>query len=154
MAGLSSSIDTAAIRTLLRQTMLIGAPPNPADGVTFRWSTQQTAAGPTDPTGVPYDFTSTPASVVTQPDVQVPCSVRYTAGQYAETPLGDFDTTRPVLTLMDVDYLAVQGADKVLIGGQVYSIAYVAPPEGLYDLTVWTIYLEADSTSDHKLTRS
>lgn len=133
--------------------MMIGLASNPQDRVTFRWSVVQTAAGPSDPSGIPYDLGSTPASVTSHPDVQVPCGVRYTAGQIQDTPLGEFDTSRPVLTLMDVDYDSVRGADKVVIGGTVFSVSFVAPPESLYDLTVWTIYLESDETGDHKLTR-
>ncbi len=133
--------------------MTLGLPTNQADWPTFRWTPVQSASGPVDPNGIPYDLTSS-ATVKRKADVQVPCAIRYSAGQVSDTPLGEFDTTKPVLTILDTDYAQVVGADKVLLGGTVYQVSFVAPPEALYDLGVYTVYLEADSTGDHKLTRT
>ncbi len=96
---------------------------------------------------------STPASVTSKPDVQIDCAVRYTKAQVGDTPVGEFDIDHPVLTILDEDYLKVRGADRVLLGGTVYRVDYVAPPEALFDLGVYTVYLVSDTVGDHKLTR-
>jgi hypothetical protein len=153
MAGSNPSFDASAVRTALRTAMTMGAPGNPVDQVTFRWTPTKTPTqAPTDPSGVPYDF-SAGALVTGPPDVQIPAAVRFTPGAIADTNVGEFDPTKLVLEVLDEDFVLVTGADTVLYNQISYQIDY-AVSQGLFDLTVWTIYCRSVSAGDHKLTAS
>jgi hypothetical protein len=48
-----------------------------------------------------------------------------------------------VVTLLDVDYDIIKDADYATIGNTTYDIDFSGPPEGLFEVTVYTIYIRA-----------
>lgn len=141
MAGSDPNFDATAFRAAIRSTMQLGAPSNVADQATFRWNKAKTFAQQ-DSTGMPYDWTSTPLTDVEQPDVKVPVAVQFTAGASYNNGVGSFTASKVVLTVLDVDFALVQGADQVLIGQRVFNILFYGPPVGLFDVTVYEIHAE------------
>lgn len=150
MAGSNAGFDPAEFRTNIRAAMEMGLPTDPAERVTFRWKAVKVFNSATDHSGDPYDFSATPDVVTTHPDVQVPAAVEFFAIRTSSeggTAVGHFDTPRAVITVLDVDYPSVEGADEVVLGGNTYKINYVAPPLGLFEVTVYQIHCTAGDES-------
>jgi hypothetical protein len=145
------TFDAAGFRTQIKLAMGMGMPDDPAQRLTWHWNTADTYTA-ADPANEPYDWTETPTtSVPGNPSaptgvLQVDYALQFTPGRNTEgtgTDLGNFDVTRAVVTLLDVDYDQIKDADYASIGDTIYDINFSAPPEGLFDVTVYTIYLHA-----------
>lgn len=143
MAGSSPLFDADLFRSQIRATMTMGLPGNVADRATFRWRSDTTYSSE-DSANKPWLWTESPATNVVHADVQVPVAMEImrTAEQDG-TSVGDFEAVRVILTLLDVDYAQVVGADVVLLGRNVYNIDFLEPPIGLFDVTVYRFHLRA-----------
>jgi hypothetical protein len=141
----ASSFKADDFRSAIRFAMNMGLPEDSQEQATFRWTTKKTYDA-ADPAGVPFDFTAKPSKTVSHEDVQVPVSVQFvpqlTRGE-SGTPWGTIDSPKAILTILDEDYVEVVGADLVLLGKNTYTVDYVAPPEGLFDVTIYEIYCTA-----------
>lgn len=142
--GFGTGFNAAQFRTAIKNAMRMGLPNTVSERATFRWTpnyTYQTA----DPGGTPYDLKSEPVTEDIREDVQVDCAVEFVSRATASggTPIGVFDAARAVITVLDTDYAAIAGADQVILGGDVYKVDYVAPPMGLFEVTVYQIYATA-----------
>lgn len=145
--GASFTLEVAEIvRQNLKSAMQMGAPIDPADRATFQWNilrTYDTAGGvAVDPAGRPYDFSVTPETVDEHPDVQIDVAYQFIEHQPTGTALGQMDNPRVEITVLDVDYALVEGASKVLLGGNQYEIDFWKV-DGLFSLGVWTCYAHA-----------
>lgn len=144
----AAGFDAARFRDGIKFAMRMGMPDATEEVATFQWTpekTYQTA----DASGRPYSFTQAPTTTTTHADVVVDVAVefqRYSSGE-GNTSIGEFQTTSVVLTLLDVDFTQIQGSDKVLLGGNTYTIDYVAPPFAMFDVTVYQIYCKAEDES-------
>lgn len=134
------------VRDALRFAMNMGLPETPSERVTFRWSSDK-QYNVADNAGNPYDFTATPAVNNSRPDVQIDAAVEFMAAtamvSETGTVFGGFQTPSAVITVLDEDYPSVEGADKVLLGGDTFNVVYVAPPIGLFDMTIYQIHARA-----------
>ena len=139
-----ADFDADEFRTQIRNTMFMGMPNAVEDRVTFRWSVRR-AYSIEDNQGNPYNFSATPTNVVENPDVQVPVAVEFVSrqGNSEFAPIGDIRNPRATLTILDVDYVEIEGADQVLIGNQLYTIDFVGPPIGLFSVTIYQLYCTA-----------
>lgn len=148
MASTNPAFNAANFRNVIRTTMTMGLPGATADRATFRWTTQHTYAKH-DSAGVPFDLSASPVTTTTHADVQVPVAWEFQALRAAssDNAIGEFDTARAVLTLLDEDYALVAGADLVLLGQNTYDIEFVAPPIGLFEVTVYQLYCRARDES-------
>ena len=146
MAGTNPAFNAAEFRTNIIATMNMGLPVDPAERATFRWRTE-TTFDVADPSGNPYDFTSSPVDTDAHADVQVPCAVEFVTHQTTGdgTALGAFRTPRAIITVLDTHYPDIEGASEVLLGGNTYVINFVAPPVGLFDVTVYQLHCQARS---------
>lgn len=145
-------------RSAVLNTMLMGMPEDTGQRLTFYW-VRQRVYSPEDLAGRPYDWSSTP--VTDQPgnpalpdtggeqSLQVPYALEFSArpAGSSSTSLGEIDTSRAIATIMDSDYAKVVTASYARIGDTRYRIQFDAPPQGLFGVTVWTIYLEAEDES-------
>ncbi len=138
--------DADLFRTSVRFAMVMGQPNAPAQPVTFRWTAAPTYAGvgAADASGRPFNWSATPTTPGTHEDVVVPVAVKFAGTATGDdTSLGELDDSRAVLTLLDEDYAQIVDADIVVIGGKTYTRMGIAVPEGLFDVTVWTMQVEA-----------
>lgn len=144
VSDLTSSFDSDGFREAIRNTMLMGMPNASSERVTFRWTDRKTFSKH-DASGRPLNWYATPVSNITNPDVEVPVAIEYSAraSQAGNTTVGNFNNPRAVLTLLDVDFALVEGADKVIIDGSEYTVDFVEPPVGLFDVTVYTVHISA-----------
>lgn len=147
----AAGFDPAAFRDGIKFAMRMGAPDAANERVTFRWL-DQPAYTTHDPAGRSYDWTTPPTSTVTVADLQLDCAVELLGGPSGETNIGTFDANKMVITLLDDDYeaLIAHGArlpDVVLAGGNTYLVQYLAPPVGLFDVTVYRLFTESRDES-------
>lgn len=148
MAGSNSAFDATAFRTAIRSAMTMGLPGTTSERATFRWTPDKTFAT-ADGAGKPYSWGATPTTTTTHADVQVPVAVEFSARPAGSlsTVMGEFDTSRAVITVLDEDYADIVGADLVLLGGNTYEIEFVGPPMGLFDVTVYQLFCLARDES-------
>lgn len=152
MAGTDPTFVASDFRTSIRFAMAMGMPT--ADGEKLKWyfNTVKTYSHH-DPSALPYDWTASPTSDTKEDpsDPDVPTIVDYAlefgAGSSTDTEVGRFDTSHLVVTLLDQDWVVVQGADYAMIGDTVYDVQFVGPPLGMFDVTVYQVYLKARDQS-------
>lgn len=138
--GSASGFDETSFRDSIHFAMQMGLPDDVSQRVTFRFDETLTFAN-ADPAGHPYSWSEAPSTDVVTRDVQVPAAVQWGLGLLADDTMGQFDTSKVVLTLLDVDYAQVKGCNEVLINGQHYVIDAVGPPLGLFTVTVYQMFL-------------
>jgi hypothetical protein len=132
--------DADLFRSAITSAMEMGLPQEVSQRVTFYW-TPAKSFSVTDPEGNPYDLSGSPEATVEREPVQVPVSVNFSSSKPDGTALGDFDENRVTLTILDIHYEQIVGADKVLIDDDTFTIDYTGPPTGLFDVTIYTMYL-------------
>lgn len=149
MAGSHPAFDPANFRTQIRAAMTMGLPTASSERATFKWSIDRTFAVETAASGVPFDLGAVPVTVDAPADVQVACAVEAlsSSGDSKDTPVGSFDLTKIRLTLLDEDYALIfsgtRRADMVQLDDAIFDIDYVAPPLGLFEVTVFQVYATA-----------
>lgn len=151
MAGTNPAFDAAEFRTAIRDTMTMGMPTATSKRLTWHWNRDQTF-DPQDPAATPYDLDQAP--VVDDPgnpdepsgEVQVTYALEFAARPAGsrETVFGQFDTSRAEVTLLEDEYEQIKTADYCTIDGTRYEIDFTAPPVGLFEVTVYTIYITAE----------
>lgn len=130
-------------RAAIRNAMIMGLPDAESARATFRWKPSRNYSV-ADSGGNPYDYTAEPEDEDAPDDVQVPVAVRfYPTTVINGTAMGNFDNPHVEITVLDEDYVEIEGADEVLLGGDTYQIRYVGPPQGLFTVTVYTIWAQA-----------
>jgi hypothetical protein len=157
-SAFAGGFDEATFRAAVLNTMLMGMPEDVTERLTFFWKRTQTFATP-DLAGNPYDWTAAPTVDLpgnpklpdsgTDQGVVVPYALEFAAtlAREANTVLGGIDTSRAVVTLMDKDYDKIRTADYARIGDTRYRLLFDAPPQGLFGVTMWTLYLEAEDSA-------
>lgn len=141
----AAGFDEAQFRDGILFAMNLGLPEDESKRITFRW-TKQKQYDIADPGGNPYNWASPPSKVVSHPDVLVPAAVKFsprlsTGGD--DGPFGQIDNPIIEVTLLDTDYSKVENADTIILDGSVYMIDFVKPPDGLFGVTIYTIYAHA-----------
>lgn len=140
-----SSFNAAKFRQAIKSTLEMAAPNTIADKAIFQWQRVLTynSDTPVDASGRPYRITAEVASVEAHEDVQVNVAVEFVERAPNGTALGQIDSPRVVLTVLDEDYALIVGADTVLLGTNQYKIDFWAPPIGLFGVDVHTAYAHA-----------
>lgn len=124
--------------------MQMGSPNSTPQKVTFRWKTGKDYLKE-DIIDQPYDWTATPTATTSHADVIVDVAVefgRLTGSVTEENAIGNFDSTRAIITVLGEEYALISDADVVLIGGDTYVLNYVQPL-ALFDQDVYQIHCTA-----------
>jgi len=148
-----AGFNATNFRDAIKFAMKMGSPNIADNRATFRWDVERTF-DIKDPSGNPYSWDKVPVSEVSYNDIQVDVAVDFIARSTLSglTPIGEFDTPRAVLTILDVDWALVLATntstprpnpDRVLLGGNTYNLDYVAPDIGLFDVNVYQVYCSA-----------
>lgn len=148
MAGTDSRFDASAFRDAIHFAMNMGLPQDTDLRATFKWNTDETFINP-DSSGSPFDLTESAASSVSFSDVQIPVAVEFLSkgGDTQDTRIGEFDVSRIIITILDDDFteLTQSGvfANQVQLDEALYDIQFVAPPVGLFEVTVYQLHCQA-----------
>ncbi len=148
VTGFGTGFDADAFRTAIKNTMKMGAPQDTTQRATFIWTTTKTYSR-SDSGGKPWTKDATVATTTTHAPVQVDVAVEFIPRSTLAggTPIGNFETPRAIITVLDEDYTSIEGADKVLLGTNTYNIDFIAPPIGLFEVTVIQIHCSAGDES-------
>ena len=129
-------------RTAILNTMTMGSPNRAVDKAIFHWESQAQYSIQ-DRNQKPYDLSpAEPTEDDTPEPVTVLVAVEYIQRNPSLTGVGEFDKARAVLTILDVEYEKMEGADWVILGGDRYNIKY-STVEALFDVDVYTVHCEA-----------
>lgn len=153
MAGSDSRFDPERFRTAIRFAMEMGFPDDSAKQITWSWNPKRTF-NKADSGGLPLEWK--PTQVVTESDITskiVDCSVRFVpvggATRVGGTELGIMDIAGAVVTLLDVEYDALLAhgngvfPENASMDGNRYVVQIIAPPYGLFDVTIYDVHLQA-----------
>lgn len=148
MAGKDPRFNSKQFRDAITFAMKMGLPEDQSERITFRWTPNKVYDN-TDSGGNPWSWDVTPVDSDERPDVQVPAAFEFSARPAGtlDTPLGQFDTSRITVTLLDQYFDLIRGADIMIFDDNIYEVAFVAPPIGLFDVTVYQIFGEARDES-------
>lgn len=147
MAGSNAAFDADLFRRNIRATMLMGIPNTVTDRPTFRWLAENDYAKE-DVAGQPYDWTSSPVDESVHEDVQVTVAVEFSrTTETAGSPLGNFDMSRAVLTMLEDEYDQVFDADLVLLSSNIYTIEFWEPTIALFSVDVHRCHVRARAES-------
>jgi len=151
MAGTDSRFDAAGFREAIKFAMRMGAPTALSEQVKFRWVPVRTYTTD-DAAGFPLSWTDSPLTNVAPADLAADVAIEFATASSLSvssgTSIGHFDTTRGVVTILDVDWTVVlahggRTPDQVTIDGNVYVVRFVGPPLGLFDVTIYQLNIEA-----------
>lgn len=149
MAGTTPSFSATNFRRNIHFAMNMGLPNVVEERATFRWAPVR-SWDKQDPQIQPYSWDAQPTTEVTHDDVQIHVAVDYQrssgTGGATGTALGEFDTTRAIVTVLDEDYAEIIGATEVLLGGNIYVISFVQVV-GLFDVSVYQLHCKARDES-------
>lgn len=149
--------DEAKFRDGIRFAMRMGTPQQESERIIFRWTSENIYDEP-DVKGKPYDWTSTAAATTTAADkpvsLSIPAAFEFfdSKTNSGSTAMGDFEIATVKITILDEDWAAVQDVnlerpDLAVIDGAEYDIDYIAPPVGLFGVTVYQVFCSARSES-------
>lgn len=144
MAGTSPDFDPEEFRSAIHSVMELGAPPDPAERVTFYFARSLVYNTPVDDDNTPFDPSAT---VTEQPPraVTVPCAVEYADREGEPVPFGVVTASKLLITLLDEDYDQVKGCAYVVAGGDKYLYRRTVPPMGLYSVGVYQMIFIAEN---------
>lgn len=143
--GFGAGFDADAFRNAVIDTMVMGLPGATAEKATFRWLPQR--EWPIhDQRGKPYNWSASPSVNTQHADVQIPCAVEFSsnARNAGETVVGSFNEPRITVTVLDTHFPEIEGADLIILDNNTYKIEYIAPPMGLFTVTIYQIIARAE----------
>ena len=141
-----AGFNEQAFRDAIRSTMQMSTPSAVEERATLIWETLATFTNPNS-AGRPFNFNQAPLTVESHEEVQVDCTYEFVERAGHGTAIGQFENPRLKLYVMDEDYELIKGANKIRIGGNLYTINFVEPPVSLFLPTLYTIHCMADDES-------
>ena len=153
----NAAFSATAFRNGIKTAMQLGLPGTESERVTFTWNAEKTYTI-ADTRSNPYDWTATPATETSAADVPasltVPVAYEFLDAKTAsgDTRIGEFDSPRIKILVLDDEYAKITDQnlglpDGLTIDGNSYVIEYWAPPQGLFDVTIYTCYAMARDES-------
>lgn len=147
--GIPYGFDADAFRNAITFAEQMGAPPNPSRAAMFvRPSFEQTywkdGVELPEPPPMGRDGQPLDADIEvrrTDPEIiqDANCAVEIERANADELPVGKFLPTKAVVTLLDVDYVKVQGCTELRYNGDRYAYGYEPDALGLFDVGIYVI---------------
>jgi hypothetical protein len=146
----NAAFSATAFRNGIKTAMQLGLPGTQSERVTFTWETEKTYTI-ADTRSRPYDWTATPATETSAADVPasltVPVAYEFLDAKASsgDTRIGDFDSPRLKITVLDDEYTTLTDQNLglpngITVDGNKYKIEFWAPPQGLFEVTLYTCY--------------
>ena len=141
-----SGFPSDEFRSAIISTMEMGMANNPDDVATFYWDQVWEYDNGSQMDTVPYDLSAEPErSLVRSKRVTVPVAVEFIARATSSsgTAMGEIQSPRVVITVLDTWIDSIKTADGVEFSGAKYTIDFIGPVAGLFDVDVYEIYASA-----------
>lgn len=152
MADSDPRFNAAEFRDAIQFAMRMGFPEDENQQITWQWDPLREFVQQ-DSTGSPWEFkASEVTSTETITDMIVNCAISFRpagASTTGGTPLGVLDVASATVTMLDeeMDALLAHGdgrfPNKAQLDEATYFVQYIAPPYGLFEVTVYDIILTA-----------
>lgn len=145
--GISASFDSVQFRNAVKFAMQMGSPPEADKQVVFikkatsqtYWKDDVQVMNPRlDRDRLPLD-PEIEVRAADDEEIQVDCAIEITRADADEIAVGSFRPTKAVVTLLDVDYEQVVGAQEIRYNGDIYRFGYEPEGLGLFDVGVNTM---------------
>lgn len=137
--------DAAAFRDGISTAMAIGLPPDLEDQPAFVTPAAVVDTGDErDTDGVAFDWQKPRSKVGDDTVTQVPAAIEYFDQDGQAVNFGSVSASKVVLTLLDEDYVLIEGFSYVVIGGNKYLYERTEPPLGMVDVAIWRIHCRSD----------
>lgn len=159
MATTDSRFSAADFRESIRFAMIMGTPPLTADRAVFVFATggksywkNGVELGVTprlDLDGKPLDpmvEVRTEAAVTKKQGPgadEIACAIEMEMIDREELPVGNLAPSRMTVTVLDVDWVKLDGVREVIMGGDRYVSPKIPPALGLFDAGIQQIYFYA-----------
>lgn len=124
--------------------MVMGAPVITSDQTKFFFSKTLVYNKPVDDNNVPFDPDATVTETQPAP-VSAPCGIEYFDADDQPIVFGSITATKLRVTLLDEDYDRVKGCAWLVVGGERYFYKRTRPPQGLFDVGVYTLTFSAEN---------
>lgn len=146
MAQSIPGFNAQEVRDGIRLAMNIGLPPITNDQPLFVWDAPKETLSTEDEGGTPFvwDAPLPGPEVAPHAPVRVPCAIEYFDSAGELQPFGPMASSHLLLTLLDQEYVQIEGFSRVIIGGNSYEYERTAPPIGLDVVGVWQIHVRSD----------
>lgn len=154
MAGTDRRFDATKFRSAIKFAMEMGFPDEVSKQITWHWNPVRQYNKKLDASGMPFDLSQ--GNVNSEADITpmiVDCAVKFqptgTTTRVGGTALGIMDVANATATLLDVDYNALRQhgegkfPDKAVMDTDVYLVQLIGPPYGLFEVTIYDVYLQA-----------
>ncbi len=149
-AAANAAFNATAFKNGIKTAMQLGMPGTESERATFYWDSEKTYTS-ADTRANPYDWTSSPTATTSAPDLptslSVPVAIEFLDAKAAsgDTRIGNFDSPRLKVTILDDEYVEITDQnlglpDGMVIDGNTYLIEYWAPPTGLFGVTIYLCY--------------
>jgi len=147
MAGTSTDFDSAAFRTAIQGVFAMGTAPLTDDQPLFYFPVVTVySTDAVDGIGVPFSPTATATSTQADP-ISVPCGIEYKDGKASSTVFGEVVAASAIVTILDVDYAKIVGFEYVILHEQKFKLMNIEPVQGLFDVGILTLNLQAENSS-------
>lgn len=143
MAGTNPGFDSQAFRDGIHFAMQMGLPPAESEQPLFEFPSQLVYTGSADDEDVPFDPDLTVQRTTPDP-VRVPCAVEYFHDEGQLTNFGLQQPTRIRVTVLDEDYVLIEGCNACIIKGDRYKFRSIEPPGGLFDVGYYLLHFTAE----------
>jgi hypothetical protein len=131
--------DADAFRDGVHIAMVMGTPSATPPTFHFKKTTSYPVGTRLDNEGQPFDLTVQPT--ITEPTpVQVPVALEFKGREGNDSPVGVFRDSDVILTILDRDYVRVEDAVEVELGGDRYILTYREPPLAVFNVTIHRIH--------------
>lgn len=150
--GIAANFQAQEFRNAVRFSMQMGAPTNPAKRAQFikrssvrtYWKDGIQLAGPPamgrqgEPLDPDVEVRVAAPTIVTDVDVAIEISPAR-SDELPASPVGNFTTTKAEVTVLDVDYVKIDGFREMLYNGDTYLFGYEGQLNGLFGVDVHTL---------------
>lgn len=142
-SGTPPGFNASTVRAGLRTAMRFGLPTVTSEQPTFFQPQTSTSTEPVDDDGVPFDPAVVP-TLSTLVKKQVPCAVEYVDSDGKIETFGIIAPSKVKLTLLDQDWVQIEGFHFCVIKGQKYFYQRTEPPVALGTVDVYTVHCRAE----------
>lgn len=160
--GIEAGFDPVEFRNAIHFAMQMGTPPDPDMRLKFMrqpagrtyWKdgVQLNTTPRTDRDGKPFDpdievRKPAPEAYTMPGGGQVDCAIEVTRADADELPVGNFEPTKLIITLLDEEYAVVKDCRQVVYNGDLYRFGYAPEALGLFSVGVNTMIFYAENES-------
>lgn len=146
MAGTDSRFDATVFRDAILFAMNMGLPDSTSERATFKW-TEVNTFSKADSSENPWTWDATATTTSSFEDVQIPVAVELQRGTETDSRFGAMHQQTAIITVLDTYWPDLTQddvfANQVEFNGELFDIQFVEPPQGLFDVTVYTIHARA-----------